>query len=98
MHGGDSLVNTTNAALKRRVMKPNSNGIGAMISSPVAGPRLKSAGKRGVAIFAKACFGYPSPSKRQKLTATANAFGAPVRPADCLRRCPVPARGNAGIA
>jgi hypothetical protein len=30
---------------------------------------------RGVAIFAKACFGHPSPSKRQKLNATANAFG-----------------------
>jgi hypothetical protein len=27
---------------------------------------------RGVAIFAKACFGHPSPSKRQKLNATAN--------------------------
>ncbi|MGZ8201402.1 MAG: hypothetical protein ACXWUC_11510, partial [Methylosarcina sp.] len=32
---------------------------------------------RGVAIFAKACFGHPSPSKRQKLNATALAFGAP---------------------
>jgi hypothetical protein len=32
---------------------------------------------RGVAIFAKACFRHPSPSKRQKLNATANAFGAP---------------------
>jgi hypothetical protein len=31
---------------------------------------------RGVAIFAKACFGHPSPSKQQKLNATANAFGA----------------------
>jgi hypothetical protein len=30
---------------------------------------------RGVAIFAKACFGHPSPSKQQKLNATANAFG-----------------------
>jgi hypothetical protein len=28
---------------------------------------------RGVAIFAKACFGHPSPSKRQKLNATAAA-------------------------
>ncbi|NYT47237.1 MAG: DDE-type integrase/transposase/recombinase [Candidatus Methanofishera endochildressiae] len=27
--------------------------------------------KGGVAIFAKACFGHPSPSKRQKLNATA---------------------------
>jgi hypothetical protein len=33
----------------------------------------------GVAIFVKACFGHPSPSKRQKLNATANAFGAPIR-------------------
>jgi len=33
--------------------------------------------RRRVAIFAKACFGHPSPSKRQKLNATANAFGAP---------------------
>ncbi|WP_230990916.1 hypothetical protein [Bathymodiolus platifrons methanotrophic gill symbiont] len=39
--------------------------------------------QRGVAIFAKACFGHPSPSKRQKLNATANAFGAP----DVLRTC-----------
>ena len=39
--------------------------------------------KRGVAIFAKACFGHPSPSKRQKLNATTNAFGAP----DVLRTC-----------
>ncbi|TXL16094.1 hypothetical protein BMR05_00810 [Methylococcaceae bacterium HT4] len=38
---------------------------------------------RGVAIFAKACFGHPSPSTRQKLNATANAFGAP----DVLRTC-----------
>jgi hypothetical protein len=37
-------------------------------------------GKRGVAIFAKACFGHPCPSKQQKLNATANAFGAPIRP------------------
>jgi hypothetical protein len=35
------------------------------------------------AIFAKACFGHPSPSKQQKLNATANAFGAP----DVLRTC-----------
>jgi hypothetical protein len=34
----------------------------------------------GVAIFAKACFGHPSPSKQQKLNATANAFGVPIRP------------------
>ncbi|MGZ8189293.1 MAG: hypothetical protein ACXWTN_11075 [Methylosarcina sp.] len=32
---------------------------------------------RGVAIFTKACFGHPSPSKRQKMNATALAFGAP---------------------
>ena len=41
---------------------------------------LSMAGSGGVAIFAKACFGHPSPSKRQKLNATANAFGAPIRP------------------
>ena len=39
--------------------------------------------KRGVAIFAKACFGHPSPSKRQKLNATTIAFGAPA----VLRTC-----------
>jgi hypothetical protein len=33
--------------------------------------------------FVKACFGHPSPSKQQKLNATANAFGAP----DVLRTC-----------
>ena len=38
------------------------------------------ADRRGVAIFAKACFGHPCPSKQQKLNATANAFGAPIRP------------------
>ncbi|GFO71498.1 hypothetical protein BJAS_P1082 [Bathymodiolus japonicus methanotrophic gill symbiont] len=32
---------------------------------------------RGVAIFAKACFGHPSPSKRQKLNATTYASGGP---------------------
>ena len=36
--------------------------------------------------FAKACFGHPSPSKQQKLNATANAFGAP----DVLRTCHFP--------
>ena len=38
---------------------------------------------RGVAIFAIACFGHPSPSKRQKLNATTIAFGAPA----VLRTC-----------
>ena len=42
-------------------------------------------GLRGVAIFAKACFGHPSPSKWQKLNATTNAFGAP----DVLRTSPL---------
>ncbi|GFO76728.1 transposase, ISL3 family [Bathymodiolus platifrons methanotrophic gill symbiont] len=45
--------------------------------------KSKISALRGVAIFAKACFGHPSPSKRQKLNATANAFGAP----DVLRTC-----------
>jgi hypothetical protein len=45
--------------------------------------RFNFAQKRGVAIFAKACFGHPSPSKQQKLNATADAFGAP----DVLRTC-----------
>ncbi|OOZ38440.1 hypothetical protein BOW53_15605, partial [Solemya pervernicosa gill symbiont] len=40
--------------------------------------RLESAIKRrGVAIFAEACFGHPSPSKRQILNATVYAYGAP---------------------
>jgi hypothetical protein len=43
---------------------------------------------RGVAIFAKACFGHPSPSKRQKLNATANAFGAPAVLRPCLSATP----------
>jgi hypothetical protein len=38
---------------------------------------IKTEITRGVAIFAKACFGHPSPSKQQKLNATANASGAP---------------------
>ncbi|WP_221894508.1 transposase [Bathymodiolus japonicus methanotrophic gill symbiont] len=33
--------------------------------------------RRGVAIFAKACFGHPSPSKQQKLNATTYASGGP---------------------
>ncbi|GFO73284.1 hypothetical protein BJAS_P4001 [Bathymodiolus japonicus methanotrophic gill symbiont] len=39
-------------------------------------PALKKKG-RGVAIFAKACFGHPSPSKQQKLNATTYASGGP---------------------
>jgi hypothetical protein len=35
---------------------------------------------RGVAFFEKACFGLPSPSKRKNISASANAFGAPIRP------------------
>ncbi len=38
---------------------------------------------RGVAIFAKACFGHPSPSTRQKL----NAAGLCLRRPDVLRTC-----------
>ncbi len=38
---------------------------------------------RGVAIFAKACFGHPSPSKWQKLNATAYASGG--HDASCVR-------------
>ena len=41
---------------------------------------IKQNHERGVAIFAKACFGHPSQNKRQKLNATVNAFGAPIRP------------------
>ncbi|WP_135622436.1 methyltransferase, partial [Solemya pervernicosa gill symbiont] len=33
--------------------------------------------RRGVAIFARVCFGHPSPSKQQKLHATVYAYGAP---------------------
>ena len=40
--------------------------------------------RKGVAIFAKACFGHPSPSKRQKLNATAHACGCPSRPASLV--------------
>ncbi|TXK95010.1 hypothetical protein BMR11_00480 [Methylococcaceae bacterium CS5] len=50
---------------------------------PLPKPIPDNIDERGVAIFAKACFGHPSPSKRQKLNATANAFGAP----DVLRTC-----------
>ncbi|WP_221898563.1 hypothetical protein [Bathymodiolus japonicus methanotrophic gill symbiont] len=32
------------------------------------------------AIFAKACFGHPSPSKQQKLNATTMPPAAPIRP------------------
>ena len=47
------------------------------ITAGERGPVLIQDFQRGVAIFAKACFGHPSPSKRQKLNATANAFGTP---------------------
>jgi hypothetical protein len=33
-------------------------------------PEERCTALRGVAIFAKACFGHPSPSKQQKLNAT----------------------------
>jgi hypothetical protein len=44
---------------------------------------------RGVAIFAKACFGHPSPSKRQKLNATTNALKKrhSETPSSHLREC-----------
>ncbi|GFO73519.1 hypothetical protein BJAS_P4359 [Bathymodiolus japonicus methanotrophic gill symbiont] len=35
---------------------------------------------RGVAIFAKACFGHPSPSKRKNLTRPLMPPAAPIRP------------------
>ncbi|WP_140414154.1 DUF1254 domain-containing protein, partial [Bathymodiolus platifrons methanotrophic gill symbiont] len=41
------------------------------------GDRVFYNGNRGVAIFAKACFGHPSPSKQQKLNATTYASGGP---------------------
>ena len=53
------------------------------ISGTLSGPDVENAYK-GVAIFAKACFGHPSPSKRQKLNATANACGCPSRPASLV--------------
>jgi hypothetical protein len=38
---------------------------------PIAiAPEERCTALRGVAIFAKACFGHPSPSKQQKLNAT----------------------------
>ena len=36
---------------------------------------------KGIAIFAKACFGHPGPSKRQKLNATSQSLRRPSRPA-----------------
>jgi hypothetical protein len=62
-------------AFQKKTQKTNKNDIN------IAKTRYKA--MRGVAIFAKACFGHPSPSKQQKLNATANAFGAP----DVLRTC-----------
>ncbi|QKQ28227.1 GGDEF domain-containing protein [Candidatus Reidiella endopervernicosa] len=38
----------------------------------------------GVAIFAEACFGHPSPSKRQILNATVYAYGAPTSCVRCV--------------
>ena len=42
---------------------------------------------KGVAIFAKDCFGHPSPSNRQKLNATNHCLRRPSRPAP-LASCP----------
>ncbi|WP_411727687.1 neutral zinc metallopeptidase [Methyloglobulus sp.] len=50
---------------------------GSQQSAPVASTPQDE--RKGVAIFAKACFWHPSPSKRQKLNATANACGCPSR-------------------
>ncbi|QKQ25532.1 hypothetical protein [Candidatus Reidiella endopervernicosa] len=38
----------------------------------------------GVAIFAEACFGHPSPSKRQILNATVYAYGARLSCVRCV--------------
>jgi hypothetical protein len=54
------------------------SALGATALGAFPGMLFKRGKSRGVAIFAKACFGHPSPSKRQKLNATANAFGAPI--------------------
>jgi hypothetical protein len=51
-----------------RHLVPTQQGVGTLAPNDL----------RGVAIFAKACFGHPSPSKQQKLNATANAFVGPV--------------------
>ena len=39
---------------------------------------------KGVAIFAKDCFGHPSPSNRQKLNATNQCLRRPSRPASLV--------------
>jgi hypothetical protein len=40
---------------------------------------MKTGKEEGIiSIFAKACFGHPSQSKRQKLNATANAFATTI--------------------
>jgi len=64
---GDALVALRPSQLRTKPcpVKTTSNGWTSM---------------RGFAIFAKACFGHPSLSQRQKLNATVNAFGAPIRP------------------
>jgi hypothetical protein len=47
---------------KGTISKALNNGKLSYISKTKSGYQM-----RGVAIFAKACFGHPSPSKRQKL-------------------------------
>jgi NAD(P)-dependent dehydrogenase (short-subunit alcohol dehydrogenase family) len=71
-------------ANKRALVTGGSRGIGATIVKRLADEDVHVAFTyiskpelRGVAIFAKACFGHPSPIKRQKLNATAHARGCP---------------------
>ncbi|MDO8846338.1 hypothetical protein, partial [Methylicorpusculum sp.] len=47
---------------------------------PGASHAFQKAGHRGVAIFAKACFGHPSPIKQQKNTRPLMPPAAPIRP------------------
>ncbi|MDO8846542.1 MAG: hypothetical protein Q7V32_19595, partial [Methylicorpusculum sp.] len=44
------------------------------------GAEFRSTMGRGVAIFAKACFGHPSPIKQQKNTRPLMPPAAPIRP------------------
>ncbi|QKQ27842.1 hypothetical protein [Candidatus Reidiella endopervernicosa] len=47
-----------------------------MTTRPECRATIEGCVSTGVAIFAKVCFGHPSPSKQQKLHATVYASGA----------------------
>ncbi|GFO72780.1 hypothetical protein BJAS_P3275 [Bathymodiolus japonicus methanotrophic gill symbiont] len=72
----ERLVSTMPTIPQSYLETPSGKWLGT-IKHDTASTITDKACHRGVAIFAKACFGHPSPSKQQKLNATTYASGGP---------------------